>query len=107
MRWLRGLKEHLAPRRRLVVHDDDSLPDKLPRRDLVVARDDGEDWAAGLMCPCGCGAVLELMLIAEARPNWKLSVDHRGRPSLYPSIWRDTGCRSHFWLHRGRVRWCD
>ncbi len=107
MKWLRNLRENLAPARRLVVHPDDSLPAAMPRRDVVVARDGEEDWAAGILCPCGCGEVLELMLIPEARPRWSLSVDGKRRPTLHPSIWRDTGCRSHFWLRNGRVRWCD
>jgi len=29
------------------------------------------------------------------------------RPSLKPSIWLQGGCRSHFWVRRGRVEWCD
>ena len=107
MRWLKNLRERFSPTRRLVIHDDDSLPAKLPRRDLVVARDGGEDWAAGMMCPCGCNEVLELMLVPEVRPRWRLVVDDKRRPSLHPSVWRDTGCRSHFWLQQGRVRWCE
>lgn len=104
MRWWRNLRERLRPRRRLVVHADDALPPVLPRRDLVVARD-GEDWAVGLSCPCGCGDVLELMLVAEARPRWTLVEGQRG-PSLHPSVWRDRGCGAHFWVKDGRVRWC-
>lgn len=107
MRWLKNLGERLSSRRRLVVHNDDSLPAKMPRRDLVVARDGDEDWAAGMICPCGCGDVLELMLIPEARPSWRLIVDGKKRPSLQPSVWRDTGCRSHFWVRQGRVHWCE
>ena len=107
MRWLRNLGERLSPARRLRVHDDDSLPRQLPPRDLIVAREGGEDWAVGLMCPCGCGDVLELMLVREVRPHWTLSIDRRRRPSLHPSVWRDTGCRSHFWVKDGHVRWCE
>lgn len=107
MRWLKNFRERLSPRRRLVIHADDSLPAVLPARDLVVAREATEDWAAGMHCPCGCGDVLELMLIPEARPRWRLSIDRKQRPTLSPSVWRDTGCRSHFWLRQGRVVWCD
>lgn len=82
------------------------LPARLPRRDLVVARDDGEDWSVGMRCPCGCGDTIELMLVAEAKPRWWLTFDRRGRPSLSPSVWRRTGCRSHFWVRGGRVDWC-
>lgn len=107
MRWFRNLGEQLRPRRKLVVHSDDTLPNVLPRRDLVVARDDdGETWCVGMVCPCGCGDTLELMLIPEARPRWTLIDGGRRGPTLHPSVWRDQRCGSHFWVRRGRVRWC-
>jgi hypothetical protein len=79
----------------------------MPRRNLVLARDDGEDWCVGMRCPCGCGDVIELLVIAEAKPRWDVSADQKDRPTLSPSVWRKAGCRSHFWLRRGRVEWCD
>ncbi|MBU1358731.1 MAG: hypothetical protein KKC85_17480 [Gammaproteobacteria bacterium] len=105
-RWWRNTKERWRPWRRLRVTDGDTLPARLPSRDLVVARDDGEDWSVGMRCPCGCGDTIELMLVAEAKPRWSLTFDRRGRPSLSPSVWRRAGCRSHFWVRGGRVDWC-
>jgi len=26
--------------------------------------------------------------------------------TFYPSVWRKTDCRSHFWFTEGRVIWC-
>src|SRR5262249_2685184 len=105
-RW-RGLWERLAPVRRLRVVEGDSLPPKLPWRDLVVARDGDEDWCVGLRCPCGCRSTIGLLVNPEAEPRWDLAVGARARPSLSPSVWRKTGCHSHFWLRAGRVHWCD
>lgn len=93
--------------RRLIVVSGDSLPKELPESDLVLARDEGEDWCVGMKCPCGCGRSLELLLIPEARPRWKLTVDAQGRPSLYPSVWLKDGCKSHFWIKDGVVEWCE
>jgi hypothetical protein len=97
----------IAPARRLTVVDGDSLPDALPFRGLVLARDDGEDWCVGIRCPCGCGRKIELLVIREAKPRWDLKVDTAGRPTLAPSVWLRDGCKSHFWIHRGVVKWCD
>jgi len=105
--WWRHLKSRLLPARRLHVVNGDSLPRTLPRRDIVLARDDDGDWCIGMRCPCGCGQTIELMLLREVRPRWDLSIDDRGRPSLRPSVWRQVGCHSHFWLKHGRVQWCD
>lgn len=106
-RWWRNTWARFAPRRSLVVIEGDSLPKRMPRRDLVLARDDGEDWSVGMRCPCGCGDIIELLVIEEAKPRWDIAVDGNGRPSLSPSVWRRKGCRSHFWLRQGKVQWCD
>jgi hypothetical protein len=105
-RWIRNTVEWLRPARGLIIVEGDSLPARMPRRDLVLARDEGEDWCVGLKCPCRCGRTVELLLIEEAKPRWSLSASPSGRPTLYPSIWLDTGCQSHFLLIGGRVTWC-
>ena len=106
-KWLRRAWDKFGPRRGLKVVQGDSLPERLRGRDLVLARDGDEDWCAGMNCPCGCGQKIELLLIREAKPRWDLALDPAGRPSLKPSVWLQTGCRSHFWLRHGRVEWCD
>lgn len=100
-------RDLFGPRgRRVVFVEGDELPAVLPPRALVVAREGEDLWSAGLICPCGCGRRLEVMLLREARPRWDLKVDGRGRPTLHPSIWVADGCRSHFWLRDGVVHWC-
>lgn len=103
--WFRKRCDRFGPARRLVIVEGDSLPTKMPFRDLVLARDDGEDWSVGMKCPCGCGRTIELLVIQEAKPRWDVEVDADGFPSLTPSVWLTNGCRSHFWLKRGRVTW--
>jgi hypothetical protein len=101
------LWEAITPRRALRVVEGDSLPAKLPYRNLVLAREDGEDWCVGLRCPCGCGQRLEMMLLKSVKPRWDVTLDLRGRVTLHPSVWLRTGCRSHFWIRAGKVVWCD
>jgi hypothetical protein len=105
--WWRRMVAALAPRRSLRVAKGDMLPKKLPRRNLVVARDGDEDWSVGLRCPCGCGQRLEMMLLEEVKPRWDLSVDSRGHLSLHPSVRLREGCKSHFWVRSGKIIWCD
>ncbi len=106
-RWWRNTWARIEPRRSLRIIEGDSLPARLSRRTLVLARDDGEDWCVGMRCPCGCGEVIELLIVPEAKPRWNITTDTKGRPSLSPSVWRQKGCRSHFWLKNGRVHWCE
>lgn len=105
--WWRRFKAAIVPRRSVKIVEDDSLPAQLPVWNLILARDEGEDWSVGMRCPCGCGERLEMMLLKNVRPHWQISINERGHPSLHPSVWLAEGCRSHFWLRNGKVVWCD
>lgn len=70
----------------------------------VVARNGSGMWAL-FRCPCGCNEVVTLSLQNAHHPHWTLEMNSSGRPTLYPSIWRDVGCFSHFWVRDGRVHW--
>lgn len=107
MKWVRRLWGKYGPARRLVIVEGDALPDVLPGRDLVLVRDDGDDWSVGMRCPCGCGERIELMILEGARPRWDVRSNRAGQPSLHPSVWRNSGCRSHFWVREGRILWCE
>jgi hypothetical protein len=98
--------EQMLPPRRLIVAKGDSLPSKMPIRAIVLAQEGNDDWCVGMQCPCGCGRTIELLVIDEASPRWDYSIDSNGYPSLHPSVWIKDGCRSHFWLKNGRIRWC-
>jgi hypothetical protein len=105
--WIRKLIAAVTPRRYARYIEGDTLPEKLPLFDVIVAREDNENWSVGLTCPCGCGQRLEMMLLKGVKPRWDISTDAQGRVSLKPSVWVRVGCRSHFWLRNGRIIWCD
>lgn len=107
MKWFRRIWGKYGPARGLVIVEGDTLPEVMPFRDLVLTRDDGDDWSVGMRCPCGCGERIELMILRGTRPRWDISVSDAGKPSLHPSVWRNSGCRSHFWVREGRVIWCE
>jgi hypothetical protein len=46
-----------------------------------------------------------MSLVENDRPRWRVKVYADGTPTVVPSIWRIVGCRSHFFLFWGRVRW--
>lgn len=82
------------------------LPPRLRRRRLYIVSDDGFDEEAAMICPCGCKQVLYMNLLTDERPCWRIDRDDRNLPTLHPSVWRQKGCCSHFWLKRGRIVWC-
>lgn len=93
--------------RKVVFVEGDELPDILPPFDLVVSREGNTLWSAGLVCPCGCDRRIEVMLLKGVKPRWDLLLDDEGLPTLKPSVWVSDGCRSHFWLRKGLIDWCD
>lgn len=94
------------PTRRIVLMQGDELPDRLPKRNVVLTVDDGEPYLIGMRCPCGCGKRLEMIAADQINPHWKISSDHKGRVTLHPSVNLQVDCLSHFWLRKGRVKWC-
>ena len=81
------------------------LPDKLKPRIVYVVGEDGYDWSAAMLCPGGCGKTLEMNMVPDAHPVWKITEQPNGVVTLHPSVWLKTGCKCHFVLHHGLIRW--
>jgi hypothetical protein len=84
----------------------EDFPDKLQRATIYLAGEGDNLWAASMICPCGCGEVIELNLLRQARPCWDAQEHADGTISLVPSVWRQKGCQSHFFVRHGRIDWC-
>lgn len=102
--WLKFREWASRPRKVLRV-EGDAFPAEMPPRDLVLLYEGGEAWSIGMVCPCGCRQLIELPLIPEASPHWRLEIDDVKLPTLAPSVWLRTGCRSHFFVRKGKVLW--
>ncbi len=86
---------------------ENHLPEKLEPKILYILKEDGVPWEAVMICPCGCGAKLELNLLPDERPLWGYKINRKGLPTLYPSVNRKIGCRSHFFLRQGKIIWAE
>lgn len=64
-----------------------------------------------LKCPCGCGEEIPINLDHRAGKAWRIYERKEEGLTVFPSVWRDTGCQSHFIVWRGRIslygRWED
>ena len=70
----------------------------------VVVRG-GQTRSVLFTCPCGCGEMLVINADGAAGPAWRVRLDQRGL-TLMPSVWRTTGCESHFIVWANRIWWC-
>src|SRR5689334_16211576 len=100
LRWLHGLLTE--PRRFTVSHVED-VPEHLDRGAFYLVGDPMQPWAAAFLCPCGCGDQITLSLIGSDHPSWRAYLSDDGEITLKPSVWRNKGCRSHFFVRFGRV----
>ncbi len=107
--WLRGLRRwvhKLLPKRVLytAVHVND-LPDKYEGGRVYIVGENSHVWSAALKCPGGCGVLLEINLVPDMRPLWRIDENRDGTVTIEPSVWRKTDCKCHFRITDGRVRW--
>jgi hypothetical protein len=111
MKWIRRLGHWLAglwpwrrrPYRAEVVED---FPEHLRARLVYIAGEGGHAWAAAMVCPCGCRDIIHLNLLPDVSPRWQLVMHDDGSVTLHPSVWRQKGCRSHFFVRAGSIAWC-
>lgn len=58
-----------------------------------------------MRCPCGCGDDLLINLDKRSGKAWRHYLNARGL-TLFPSYWRDNGCKSHFIIWNSQIYWC-
>jgi hypothetical protein len=83
----------------------DEIPDRLKRKTVYFIRHEGYNWQAIMVCPCGCTKILQMNLITDYKPFWEYKIESRNRVTLSPSIHRIIGCKSHFFIRRGKIIW--
>jgi hypothetical protein len=102
--WLEGLFRRQPRTWKAVLIEDTPVT---PRPQIVYLIGEAEYlWSAAFLCPCGCGELVQLNLLPEARPCWTVISHPDSTVSVSPSIWRVAGCKSHFFLCRGKIEWC-
>jgi hypothetical protein len=74
---------------------------KAPGDAVLISR--GKPRWLLLRCPCGCGDEIPVNLDARAGKAWRLYKAATTGLTLFPSVWRDTGCESHFIIWRDRI----
>jgi len=107
--WFKSIDHYLAEflqknrvfyKYKFCKEEPDQIQDKL----IYIVGERPYYWMMTFKCPCGCNEVISLNILKTARPRWKFIV-RWGKISIYPSIWRKVGCKSHFHVRKGRIQW--
>ena len=105
--WLRSWFvrpiERIRPLRTVLTEE---LPEVVEPGVVYVLGEGTHRWFVAMICPCGCQELLQMSLLADAKPRWRL-IEHGddGTITLQPSVWQKVGCQSHFFLRRGLILW--
>lgn len=107
MRWYRKIvakfAEWLQPEHKYFFVDD--LPEHVDEKAIYIVGDKEHPWLIAFNCPCGCNNVIQLNLLKDADPCWKFKVTKKKKINISPSVWRNTGCKSHFFVHKSKIDW--
>ena len=87
------------------VELSEDLPEFLSDNSILVMQDGNEPELLAFICPCGCKENILLNLLGDASPQWRFSITDDKIIDVHPSIWRTVGCKSHFWIIDGNVKW--
>lgn len=109
MRWLERFQQWFRlvtdTRPPLTVQRVEDPPDTVLSNYVYLIGEYRQPWSAMFLCPCGCKDVVALSLIRNDRPRWRAREHSNGTVTISPSVWRTKGCRSHFFVQRGKVIW--
>jgi len=56
-----------------------------------------------LSCPCGCGEHFPINLDSSAGSAWRIYRNRHSGLSLFPSVWRENGCMSHYIIWHDKI----
>ena len=94
----RGRDSHVFSMLVRVASQSQSLAETVRLGTLVLVGTGSTPKRLQFLCPCGCGEVVSLNLLRDAGPAWRLEIDEESRVSVWPSVRRQSGCKSHFVL---------
>ena len=57
-----------------------------------------------MRCPDGCGDTITINLDRRSGSAWR-SFARKSGLTIYPSVWRETGCRAHFIIWNDTLLW--
>lgn len=89
----------------LTIPDHPELSDMRPGKIYIVGGKGYQKWGY-FRCPADLSEIVQLSLMENRRPRWKINTDLLGRPTVHPSVRQLDGSFAHFWIKKGKINWC-
>jgi hypothetical protein len=90
---------------RYAMADVTDVPDTFSELVIYIVGEPGTPWLIAFRCPCGCKSIIHLNLLEDVDPKWYYKINKKRRITIYPSVWRIRGCKSHFFVRAGKILW--
>ncbi|HBC31162.1 hypothetical protein KCV26_11440 [Petrimonas sulfuriphila] len=90
---------------KIEIIPDNPNPDSLKENIVYVVGNKNYSKWGYMKCPCGCGDLIMLSLNKDSFPSWTIKQDKLGRATISPSINRLDGCKSHYFIRKGKLIW--
>lgn len=87
-----------------VVPDQATAARKLAQGVIVLVKPAGKPKLLRFYCPCGCGETITINVMEGLENAWEIIFAPKRGISLWPSVWLDAGCKSHFILRNNTAR---
>jgi hypothetical protein len=82
------------------------FPNEVADGTVFIVREGNQAETLIFKCPCGCDQIVYLNLLNDTKPCWDFKHNMLGLITVMPSIARSVGCKSHFYIIKGRVVKC-
>jgi hypothetical protein len=103
-KWLSRFTNRFSTEKIFSVIRTEEAPDSLEECVVYLLGEGDYLWSAVLLCPCGCKEAIHLNLLPDASPCWSVRLSGK-KLWIDPSIARQNGCRSHFFVRAGKIEW--
>jgi len=87
-----------------IVADQAAAAERLALGVIVVIAASQTPKMLRFFCPCGCCEILTVNLMANVSKAWRVTYNPNRGVSLWPSVWLDGQCQSHFILRNNTAR---
>lgn len=83
----------------------EEIPLRIKDNNIYIVGVVNQPWLLAFKCPCGCQSLIQLNLLTNAEPCWDFWINKKNKISISPSVWRTVGCKSHFFVKKGKIDW--
>jgi hypothetical protein len=100
----RDLRRHFSSGIAVSSHTEARLLIENEPNTIALIRRANQNRSVVFTCPCECGDLIVINVDPAVGPAWRVKFK-RDKVSLLPSVWRDSGCGSHFIIWENTVWW--